>query len=710
MRILFTIVLVILLSGCQSSRKPEISRRPRVSVDDLGISIQSPDRGFMLSDKRGGYLLRTGQESTASGLGFTWFVGPQTICRSFHASIDGDEVLWEKSLVTVFPHKVVYVHNADTVVVHNLFVSSATTHAVEVEIRAASVATLVCSQKPELKNTISIASTENLANSSESAQVHGRIANFILVYDHIQRVEAEVIFPSLQEYRQRNKDRCDSLLNRMYFSTEDENLTRAVRWAQLMADGMLTTGSDISLMTEVPQPRATDIRPIVESLSSLNLSLGNPPELHSLITRIAAYQDVEQNSPTSGRIASRISGKQMRYDGADVTSLFVRQLYSYIAASNDTALARSIFPFIQRSIDGPLSNRVDSLGLLIHGANETWMRADGVGPRRGNRAIEVQSNWYFHQYIGALFASYFYDSVQASVWGLGAEKTMNAINEFYMDTLHQRMYDHLLPNGVPVYESRPNVLSSFDILRSEISRKEIVEDVMDHLVTLEGVATLSPSLPGLSLFDGAVWPVLSRDIIQALARFDREDLSLKITVGLTRSILGEGVVGCLPNVKSQSVKSATTPVYLPSITSYSLSIYETYLGVSIDASIPVITLTPLLPVPLSSVDFTVYVGRHPLHISYDNDEQAFRLSVHSPDIALTLNFLCILWNGDGWKGSARINRDEHTLLVMTPSKLSAYREDRDVKIEEATFLARYSRRNFFDGFQFAPMRQASTHE
>jgi len=703
MRILFAIVLVLLLSGCQSSPKPETSRRAHVSVNDLGVSIQAPHRGFVFSDKRGGYVLRTGEKEPAAGLGFTWFVGSQPICTSVHVSIDGNEVLWENSQVTVFPQKVTYFRNADTVIVHNLIVPSATTHAIGVEVRAASIANLTCSQTAASKNTVSIASSgQNLTNSSDNTQVRARTANFMLVFDDTQQVDAGTLFLSLEEYRQRASDHCDSLLNRMYFAADDENLTKAVRWTQLMADGMLIDGADICLITELPQTREVDVRPLVESLSATTLSLGNPPELHNLITRIVSYQDARANSPTLGRIPSRIGGQHSRYESADVTSLFVRQLYSYIAASNDTALARSIFPFIQRSIDGPLKNRVDSLGLLIHGANETWMQTAGEGPRRGNRAIEVQSNWYFHQYIGALFASYFYDSVQASVWGRGAEKTMNAINEFFMDTLHQRMYDHLLPNGVPVYESRPNVLSSFDILRSETSRKEIVEDVMEHLITVEGVATLSPPLPGASLFDGPVWPVLSRDIIQALARFDREDIAFKITGGLTSSILGEGIVGGLPKFTMPSGKPVRASVYLPSITSYSSSLYETYLGVTVDASIPMVSLTPVLPASLSSIDYTVYVGRHPLLISYSNGEHAFRLSVLSPEIALTLDFLCLMRNGDGWKGSVTINRDEHLLLVMTPSKLSAYREENEVGVDNATFLDRYSRKKFFDGFQFAP--------
>ncbi|HEX9658379.1 MAG TPA: amylo-alpha-1,6-glucosidase [Bacteroidota bacterium] len=704
MRILFTIVLVVLLFGCQSSQGPEISRRARVSVDDLGVSLQSPNRGFMFSDKRGGYLLRTGREEASAGLGFAWFVGSQAICRSVRVSIDGNEVLWENFHVTVFPHKVFYVRDADTVIVYNLFVSSPTTHAIGVEVRTASIADLACSQTAESKNTISIASSPNLKNSSHNAPVRARVATFMLVFDTIQRVDADMFFPSLEEYRQRTKDHCDSLLNGVYFAADDENLTKAMRWAQLMADGMLTAGSDISLMTEVPQTQGTDVRSLVESLSSLNLSLGNPPELHNLITSIASYQDVRAHSPTSGRIPSRISGKQTAYESADATSLFVRQMYHYIAASNDTALARSIFPFIQRSIEGPLKNWVDSLGLLTHGAKETWMHTMNEGPRRGNRAIEVQSNWYFHQYIGALFASYLYDSLQAAVWGGGAEQTMNSINETFMDTLNHRMYDHILPNGTPVYESRPNVLSSFDILRSEMSRKEIVEDVMEHLVTLKGVATLSPPLPDASLFDGAVWPALSRDIIQALTRFDREDIAFKITEGLTQSILTEGVVGGLPKVESPSGQSKSASVYLPSITSYSSAMYETYLGVTVDASIPIVSLTPVLPGSLSNVDFTVYVGSHPLHISYADGAQAFRLSVYSPDISLTLDFLCLMRNGDGWKGSEAIKRGEHMLVVMTPSKLSAYREDNEVKIDAATFLDRYSRRNFFDGFRFAPTR------
>ena len=132
-------------------------------------------------------------------------------------------------------------------------------------------------------------------------------------------------------------------------------------------------------------------------------------------------------------------------------------------------------------------------------------------------------------------------------------------------------------------------------------------------------------------------------------------------------------------------------------------LYQDYLGIRIDATSNQITLQPKLPDALTSMDFTVYAGRHPIHAMIMRGKETSRITLSAPDLleGMRLRLLWMLDNGDAWRGSAVLPPDTLLTIVIGNDDILAYQGDTRIELTGKGKLQHFSQRSEITGFDFA---------
>jgi len=220
------------------------------------------------------------------------------------------------------------------------------------------------------------------------------------------------------------------------------------------------------------------------------------------------------------------------YNTVDATLWYVNAVLQYLKYTGDFQLVQQMFwPFLQSVIDyhtrGTLFGiRVDSDGLLAHGAQLTWVDAavDGkpVSPREG-KAVEIQALWYNALRTMELLANRYDQSHKAAQYAMLAEKAKKSFLEKFWNPQKNYLFDVVGDAGKDD-SLRPNqiIAASLDFtMLDKVKAELIVESVWKQLLTPFGLRTLSINDPryiglyrgdrhqrDMAYHNGTVWPWL----------------------------------------------------------------------------------------------------------------------------------------------------------------------------------------------------------
>jgi hypothetical protein len=481
--------------------------------------------------------------------------------------------------------------------------------------------------------------------------------------------------------------RLNAVLNRAYFGTSDPSLTKAVRWFQLSLDALIVAAPDTTAIAGIPWDGAIDGRALAQSMGGLDFALLDYPMVASLARGLSGWQDTVAQRRTFGRIADRVQEGRASYGGADVAPWFIRETYDHVARSGDTALLRTLYPVIRRSVEGIRQFHVDPYNLMVHGDGETWMNSrssDGtpLAPR-GNRAAEMQLLWYFEQLIGSYAATFLGDGRIAEVWAADADSTASSFNRLFLDTVSYRVYDHLRPDGQPSVELRPNTLLCLELIGSELVQQTMLKRLIGTLVFPHGVGSLDPAdarfrASDAGLHNGPVWTWLTGPVVYALTRYDRQDVAYTVTSTLIHHSLDRDLAGTIPEAFAASrgdgpgALVAGRRASLHGMSEVVRSIYQDFLGIRIDVPSNVLSLQPRLPDHLRDVDVTIRFGNEPVWLLYRMGEEQSELFVtrQGGEREIVLNVLWTMPTGDAWRGSMRVPPKETTRVTFTKDDMT----------------------------------------
>ncbi len=701
---------LLILSGCSGGTEaPE--PRHRFTLDELSIQAGDTVRSFFLSDRKGGFLMGRGGAHVVFSP--SWSVDGERILRTGDVLVE--DTLLDASRVrgvVVRPDRVEMDFGFGRAVWAPLEGLPELTWGVTIRLQTDRDVRVLLRLAPgagfaEVGREGGISWREGggrvltLCGGAEAIGTDrglefrsGREHRVMLLLGHSKVPVDELmsLHSRLAELMDRRTERMEQILERSYLRLSDSLVTRALAWARLSVDAMLVERAETLAVSSLPWDGAYDGRSNLQSLAGVALISGDYSTAAGLLRSWGATQD-SSNRHTFGRIASRLHGSPPEYRGVDVSAWFVRGLYDYVVATNDTASVGKLFPVVRRSIDGMLQNNVNGSHLVIHRADETWM---GKGRFEGSRgpyaAVEVQTLWQYQQMIGGILAQSRGDSATARDWGKGAARTAAEFAKAFIDTGRDIVYDYLDGDGRGVDILRPNGMLALDGIEGERIQQALLKRSVRGLLYSRGPAMLakegSPTVP---------W--LAGPFAYGLTRADRQDLAYQVSRVLAGRSLRRGMVGTVPEILPAGGDEAQLEgrflhgASLLGTSEFLRAMVQDFLGVHVDAPSSVIRCEPKLPAEIRSADFTVYMGVHPVRGSYQKIGETGRMSLSLSDVPRPVKwrFIWVFENGDAWIGAIRLPPGSSATAVFLPGGMLVYQEGEEKKPEESWFVRGFAR-------------------
>ncbi|HTO92903.1 MAG TPA: amylo-alpha-1,6-glucosidase [Bacteroidota bacterium] len=711
---LLLLVPVAFLAGCSSNEGAPSGRVP-IRLGELGIPVSGVARAYMQSDRTGAFL-----QGDVGGENLDrWSIGGAEVLRGFRVDVPGG-ALTAAGLdsARIFPNETVrYYRGGASVSVAGIeHAGEPGLHAFVVSVTVPAAGRVALSLMPgpgapsgaggRIWSWRTSAGLSLFAYAGEggsagregiSCDAAGNAARFLLCAapSGAGPEAARLVYGGIDTLLAARARRMEGLLNASFFRTSDDTLDEAVRWMTLTLDALMVEGADTFAVAGLPWDGSIDARENAGSIAGLGLATGRTRRTASILRTLARYQDTLRGSPSAGRIPDRVVKGHPSYGGADVTPAFVRELYEQVVNTDDTVLLRTLYPAVVRSIDGTLAHHVDRNNLLVHGARETWMK----DVDRGNRAVEVESGWYFQQLIGRFIASYLDDSSASRRWEGLAEKTARSFTQFFVDTVHHTLADHLRPDGARVMEVRPNAMMCLESLDDETMRHGVTREAVTALCTPLGVRTLGSAgsrtghpPPGRSVYDGPVWTWLTGPLTYAVTRYDRQDVTFPLASGLASLALRDDMAGALPAMRDPA--PAGKRASLGAMAEFIRSVYQDYLGARVDMPAGTIVLQPKLPASLTLVQFTLNAGGAPLEVEYRTGAESARLYLNAPALPreMKVNVIWMMPGGDAWRLSFRLKGGLPVAVVAGDDDAVIYRGESRADFEGKRKLRGFSQR------------------
>lgn len=220
------------------------------------------------------------------------------------------------------------------------------------------------------------------------------------------------------------------------------------------------------------------------------------------------------------------------YNSVDASLWFVNAVLQYLKYTGDFKFIKEqLWEALKAIIEGLADGKthgihVDSDGLILHGAQLTWMDAavDGqpVTPRSG-KAVEVQALWYNALKVMELLALKYAEANMADKYANMAEKARRSFVDNFWIQEKGYLYDAVNENMKDA-SLRPNqiIAVSLDYTMLDKAKNEKVVDIVHReLLTPYGLRTLAKNDPRYvgvytgdrrsrdkAYHNGTVWPWL----------------------------------------------------------------------------------------------------------------------------------------------------------------------------------------------------------
>jgi glycogen debranching enzyme len=646
----------------------------------LGIIVKGTDRQFCFTNKQAGtYYAEANAKNTGGWHG--WFINAQKVMNDY-------DLGWERRIATttVYPHQTVRTYADGSI---ETFTMVDSIDALVIDMLPARNGEIVCSIQPTLDFTLRPVATTDAVffgrpktaagtstptwigySSAMSSVKNGMLViagkkgmkiRIVIAAEHSMLETQHIIdavFAQGDSMIASRAARMERLLASSYLHVDNSDLNKAVQWAKLSLDALIMNQSVDGVPTKgifagLPWFNNYWGRDSFISLPGATYITGNFSDAREILVSYAKFQDTVPSSPNYGRIPNLATPTSISYNTADGTPRFVMALYDYVQYSRDTSLLHTLYPVVKRSIEGTLRYHTDSLCLLTHGDAESWMDAVGTnGPwsPRGNRANDVQAIWYQQLKNGADIAIYNGDSTAAQRWNSTAAIVKKEFLNRFLDPSSGLFYDHLLADGRPVAELRPNQLFCLDMLDNDEAQHRLLRSVTSQIIYEHGVGTLAQNdsnfhpyhhfepayVQDAAYHTGIVWTWLNGAAIDALCHHDNCETAEHITENMVHQILDRGCVGTLselldayPRPGERQPRLSGTFSQAWSLAEFIRSIYQAYLGVTVQGLQNIVEFNPHLPKEFGSVEFDLHSGSSSVRVTYTIAGDTVKIS-HSP--------------------------------------------------------------------------------
>jgi len=487
------------------------------------------------------------------------------------------------------------------------------------------------------RNSIAKKVLEQVASfvSPLEIQTDSKEADFIVTCGKSEMEARRTAIQVMRHFVRMEKERADrmqKLLEDSFVRTGDLDFDKALSWAKLSADALITNQGMKGIWAGLPWFNNYWGRDSFISLPGAALLLGNFENAKQILIDYAAKQDTDSTSTNFGRIPNLITPTETIYNTADGTPWFVSAAFDYFTMTGDRSFASTIYPVIKRALLGTEKFHMDSDYFLIHGDQETWM--DAVGPDgpytpRGNRAVEIQSLWLKQLLVTNYFARYLGDNETAMKTIVMAKRLLRNFNENFIDKDNQLLYDHISESGVPDTRLRPNQLFALWIVNNKSVQVNILKTIVEKLTFPWGIASLVQSdknfhpyhhyeskyEPDAAYHNGTVWLWLSGQLISYLSQFREQDFAFELTRVLSNELLHGKTAGTLPELfdafpkRGKSIPEESGAFSQAwSLAEFIRTFYQSYLGVRVNTLENSLSLVPRLPKRLGDISFKVVGG------------------------------------------------------------------------------------------------------
>jgi len=455
------------------------------------------------------------------------------------------------------------------------------------------------------------------------------------------------------------------------------------------------------------------VRERLLALVSFSIPCGLFAEARAELAALSGLIERDQTNPSFG-----LFREDARDRVADSPSLYAVAVWEYLEASGDRSIldgtedssdtvgAISPIAALDIALDAALERRCDARGFLLHGPHET--RMSGGLTARGDRAVEVESLWFFALSLGSRMASLRGDETRTARLGSAAERLRAAfVAQFWDDSAHA-LADRV-PSGprgesLPDYRVRPNQLAAlaFSGLLSPRDGADIprlvIRSLARELASPFGLYSLCPDDPRFhprheepgfygsdaARHNGSIDARLTPVFLAALGAYGDglEDKRLRdaLLFDTARMLLASPFPGSLPRFIDASPDASGEPVMrgsapdVPATAGLFVSALRAVLGFRPRLSENVLDLFPNLPEGLDSADASLPFGpgwRLDLSVARIGKEKG-NSGLTSSEIDLRTPCECyraeITWRIG--EGSAAHGGTLHSARCLTPSALS----------------------------------------
>lgn len=452
------------------------------------------------------------------------------------------------------------------------------------------------------------------------------------------------------------------------------------------------------------------------ALSGISIVTGRYEQAWHVIETFINYQNLDKKSPDYGKIPNVIFREDnIMYNTGDGTPLLIRGIYEYYLYTADIGAIIGVWENIHLAIKTNYLDKCDKYGFIGNEDADDWMDAriegeDSISPR-GSMQVEIQALWYTALIT---FSNMTRDLIRYAKKGNplpdsfsikqmeNTFKTMaragyllkKSFTNYFITEEAPYIYDHLNKDYSKDMKIRPNFMLAFYYSNLKgiprLINKETLLNAfkysLRHIVYKHGVSSLSKEDEDFHPFhisdmhhkdaayhNGAIWGWLSGSFIHTAAFFQLSNFAFEQSLSLSKQILSSDALGTLSELVEPFINKKVNPSgafsQAWSVSEFTRSFYQDYLGVKPDVPKRDLYIMPSLPLKMGKVSISLRFGLYEtisLTITPFSGKQYIR-SVEASAISLKkpINVYIKIPMGYVVEGDKYIYRDSYFDVLLT---------------------------------------------
>ncbi|TFH02151.1 MAG: hypothetical protein E4H13_02960 [Calditrichales bacterium] len=297
---------------------------------------------------------------------------------------------------------------------------------------------------------------------------------------------------------EKKRDKLAALLELNQTFTNVPEITDALSWAQISLDAQISASPFPVIRSGLGDFKFFPCRDVFKALPGALLVSGQFAQARSILETFGEQQYPTDDDKFPGQIPDLETGTKPAGASADGSWWYIRAAYEYICYSGDIQFIQTVFPVIQRALEGTIRRQMDKNFYFIPGSDAALEKIRTGGAERfhkGDRIVELQALWYTALHIGANLAEWSERPELADYWrAIAATLKENLYRDFW-NSFSYKLYDHIKTDGRIDKDLHPEqvfVVTAPDLpgiqpVLSEDIRARITSSVLSQLAFYDGI-------------------------------------------------------------------------------------------------------------------------------------------------------------------------------------------------------------------------------